>query len=86
MLYRLSKKIAKRRAVLIVGLGGLLLSAGGALVGHPRPEGRTGKFRAGEAQKLALARPHLDEGRRTRTRLDRLLMTDDCAARTPSAA
>jgi len=78
--YRLGKKIAKRRAVLTVGLGGLLLSTGVAVWAIRAETDR--ESRAAEAQRLELARPHLDEGRRARKRLDRLLMTEDAPAET----
>jgi serine/threonine protein kinase/Tfp pilus assembly protein PilF len=80
ILYKLSKKIAKRRAVLTVGLGGLLLSSSVAIWAIRAESDR--ESREAEAQKLSLARPHLDEGRRARKRLDRLLMTEDAPAET----
>ncbi len=88
MFYRLGKKIAKRRAVLTVGgIGILLVSASAGLwIRADREHARKDQelsfereSRAGEARKLSLARPYLEEARRTRSRLDRLLMTDDWA-------
>jgi tetratricopeptide (TPR) repeat protein len=86
MFYRLGKKIAKRRAVLTVGAVGILLvsAAAGLWLKADREHARKDQelalekeSRAGEARKLALARPFLEEARRTRSRIDRLLMTDD---------
>ena len=86
MFYRLGKKIAKRRAVLTVGGVGILLVAAAAGLWlrafreHARKDQELSfekESRAGEARKLALARPFLEEARRTRSRIDRLLMTDD---------
>src|SRR6185295_6262498 len=90
IIYRLRKKIAKRRAVLAAGLGGVLLAAGVAGWAVPRwlravrqhqqkvQELAVEKeSRAEEARALGLARPHLEEGRKLRSRLDRLMMTED---------
>ena len=87
LFYKLGKKIRKRRAVIGVGLAGLLLSAGGAIwaVRADRDHAKLAaekESRAAEAAALSLARPHLDEGRRTRKRLDRLLMTEDASPET----
>jgi tetratricopeptide (TPR) repeat protein/predicted Ser/Thr protein kinase len=95
MLYRLRKKIAKRRAVLGVGLGGLLLAgavAGWAVPGWLRASrertrmaeqlAREKKDRAGEAKEIEQARPHVEEARKLRSRLDRLMMNEDCSAET----
>jgi tetratricopeptide (TPR) repeat protein len=99
VLYRLRKKIVKRRAVLTVGLGGLLLAGG--IAGWAVPRWLNAKrqhsqielqlalekeSRAGEARALGLARPHVEEARRLRTRLDRLMMTDDCSPDTVRGA
>ncbi|MBI3858363.1 MAG: tetratricopeptide repeat protein, partial [Planctomycetes bacterium] len=84
VLYRIGKKLAKRRAVLAVGLaGGLLSAVVGAWALRAGLELSVEKqSRAAEAKSLALARPHLDEGRRARKRLDRLLMTEDAPPET----
>jgi tetratricopeptide (TPR) repeat protein/predicted Ser/Thr protein kinase len=93
MLYRFRKKVAKRRAVLGVGLGGLLL-AGSVAVGvvprwrramreRSRVEEQLTlekKSRAGEAHEIEEARPHVEEARKQRTRLDRLLMNEESSA------
>jgi tetratricopeptide (TPR) repeat protein len=88
VLYKLGKKIAKRRAVLLVGLTGGLLAATAAALwiradrGHSQKEHELTvekESRAAEARALALARPHLEEGRRARSKLDRLLMTEDAS-------
>jgi serine/threonine protein kinase/Tfp pilus assembly protein PilF len=67
--YRWKKKILKRRAIVAVALGGILLAAGVALVER---EKETRKQNA-----LDQARPFLDEGRKIMERLDRVLATDD---------
>jgi tetratricopeptide (TPR) repeat protein len=88
-LYRLRKKAAKWRAVIAVGLAGALAAA--AVAGFIIPrwlradraesmkelELEAEKAERGRAERaLALARPHLDEGRKLSARLDRLLTTD----------
>jgi tetratricopeptide (TPR) repeat protein/predicted Ser/Thr protein kinase len=87
--YRLRKKAAKGKAVLLVGLAGILIAAG--IAGWAIPgwlkadraeslkelelaEEKAG--RAKEERALELARPHLDEGRKLEARLDRLLTTE----------
>jgi tetratricopeptide (TPR) repeat protein/predicted Ser/Thr protein kinase len=95
MLYRLRKKIAKRRAVLVVGLGGLLLAGGVAGLAVPRwlraarervrveqQLALEKKARAGEAKEIELARPHVEEARKLRSRLDRLMMNEEYSAET----
>ncbi len=95
MLYRLRKKIAKRRAVLLVGLGGLVLAGGVAVLAVPRwlraaqERARVEqqlalekKARAGEAKEIELARPHVEEARKLRSRLDRLMMNEEYSAET----
>jgi tetratricopeptide (TPR) repeat protein len=92
VVYRLGKKIAKRRAVLTVGLCGILLAstvAGWAIPRWLRADREHAQSaqelavekesRAEETRALGLARPYLEEGRRTRSRLDRLLMTEDAS-------
>lgn len=88
-LYRLRKRAWKGRAVLGVGLVGVLVAAGiaGLLVPKWLQADRAETLkelelstekaeRARVEGALALARPHLDEGRRLEARLDRLLTTD----------
>jgi tetratricopeptide (TPR) repeat protein len=87
--YRLRKKVVKWRAVLAVGLCGVLSAAGiaGWLVPRVLRADRAESLkeleleaekaeRARVDRALALARPHLDEGRRLSARLDRLLTTE----------
>jgi tetratricopeptide (TPR) repeat protein/predicted Ser/Thr protein kinase len=93
--YRLRKKIAKRRAVLGVGLAGLFLSAGIAAWVLPRWRRADDRYqqserqlaaeresRAGEARALALARPHVEEARKMHSRLDRQMATGETGAET----
>ncbi|HLY73692.1 MAG TPA: protein kinase [Planctomycetota bacterium] len=81
--YRLRKLILKRRAILGVALGGLLLASLVAALLVPRwlskeRELRVERENEARTQKsLDQARPLLDEGRRILERLDRVLMTDD---------
>jgi tetratricopeptide (TPR) repeat protein len=95
VLYKLRKKIVKRRAVLGVGLGGLLLAAG--VGGWAVPRWLRAKrqqvqverqlavekeSRAVEAREVAQARPHVEEARKLRTRLDRLMMNEEYSPET----
>lgn len=88
--YRLGKKIAKRRAVLIAGFAGLgvAVAVAGWVVPRwlraDRGEIEMGRelaaeraSREREARALETARIHLDQARKIRVRLDRLLMTED---------
>jgi tetratricopeptide (TPR) repeat protein len=89
LLYRLRKKARKWRAVLVVALCGLLTASGISVFVIPRWlradraeslkefELTTERAERARAERgLALARPHLDEGRRLEARLDRLLTTE----------
>ena len=95
LLYRLRKKVAKRRAVLGVGLGGLLLAGGvtGGVVPRwlqaTREQSRIElqlalekKARAGQEREIEQARPHVEEARKLRNRLDRLMASEDYSAET----
>lgn len=87
--YRFRKRAAKKKAVILVGLSGILVAAGiagWAIPGWLRAdraeslkelelaEEKAGRAR--EERALELARPHLDEGRKLQARLDRLLTTE----------
>jgi tetratricopeptide (TPR) repeat protein len=87
--YRLRKKAVKWRAVLAVGLAGILMAAAVAASIIPRwlradraESLKELELAAEKAERsrteraLALARPHLDEGRRLEARVDRLLTTE----------
>jgi len=87
--YRLRKRARKWRAVLAVGLAGILTAVSIAGLTIPRwlradraeslkeLELAAEKAERARAERaLALARPHLDEGRRLEARLDRLLTTE----------
>ncbi|HEV3028352.1 MAG TPA: protein kinase, partial [Planctomycetota bacterium] len=89
LLYRLRKRARKWRAVLVVAFCGVVTASGIAGLVIPRwlRADRAESLkeleltaekdqRARADQGLALARPHLDEGRRLVARLDRLLTTE----------